>query len=115
MCVAQQQSGHGMTKFVNKTQRDDFGGGHRMSSQKGMAISNRHSPETHPLDFIGKDKDTRFLDYFVSFIQENMFTMSFSTILPDLLPLISTSLVLYNAVVAVGALEMNRHTRGRAL
>jgi hypothetical protein len=104
-----------MTKFVNKTQRDDFGGGHQISSQKGMAIRNRHSSETHPLDFIGKDKGTRLLDYFASFIQENMFTTSFSTILPDLLPLISTSPVLCHAVISVGALDVNRHTCGRAL
>lgn len=69
----------------------------------------------HPLDFIGKDKRTRLLDYFVSFIQQNMFTMGFSSIVPDLLPLISTSPLLYHAVIAVGALDANRHTGGRAL
>ncbi|KAJ5152641.1 uncharacterized protein N7482_009119 [Penicillium canariense] len=115
MCIAQQQSGHGMTQFVNKTQRDDFGGGHQIFSQEGTAIRNRHSSEAHPLDFIGKDKGTRLLDYFASFIQENMFTTGFSTILPELLPLISTSPVLYHAVIAVGALDVNRHTCGRAL
>ncbi|OGE47451.1 hypothetical protein PENARI_c044G04319 [Penicillium arizonense] len=115
MCVAQQQSGHGMTMFVNQTQQDDFGGGHRISDQKGMAITIRHSPGIHQLGSIGRDKGTRFLDYFVSFIQQNMFTMRFSSIVPDLLPLISTSPVLYNAVIAVGALEANRHFAGRTL
>ncbi|KAJ6010268.1 hypothetical protein N7499_004329, partial [Penicillium canescens] len=115
VCVAQQQSAHGMTMFVNQTQQDDFGGSHRISDQKGMAITIRHSPGTHQLDFIRRDKGTRFLDYFVSFIQQNMFTMRFSSIVPDLLPLISTSPVLYNAVIAVGALEANRHFAGRTL
>ncbi|KAJ5371884.1 hypothetical protein N7517_003890 [Penicillium concentricum] len=114
MCVAQKQSGHGMAVFVNQTQQDDFGGA-RSSDQKGVVIKNKHTSGTHPLDFIGKDKGTRLLDYFVSFIQQNMFTMGFSSIVPDLLPLISTSPLLYHAVIAVGALDANRHTGGRAL
>ncbi|KAK4869244.1 hypothetical protein LT330_006244 [Penicillium expansum] len=115
MCVAQQQSGHGMTKFVNKTQQDDFGGGHQRSDQSSMVIQDRHGSGIHPLAFIGKDRGTCLLDCFVSFIEQNMFTMSFSSIIPDLLPLISTSPVLYNAVIAVGALDANRHAGGRAL
>ncbi|KAJ5976562.1 hypothetical protein N7481_010269 [Penicillium waksmanii] len=101
MCIAQQQSGHGMTVFVNQTQQDDFGGAHRSSDQKGMIVKNKHTSGTHPLDFIGKDKGTRLLDYFVSFIQQNMFTMGFSSIVPDLLPLISTSPLLYHPVIAM--------------
>jgi hypothetical protein len=104
-----------MAVFVNQTQQDDFGGAHRSSAQKGMTVKNRHSPGNHPLDFIGKDNGTRLLDYFVSFIQQNMFTTGFSSIVPDLLPLISSSPLLYHAVIAVGALNANRHTGGRAL
>ncbi|CAI7616696.1 unnamed protein product [Penicillium discolor] len=44
-----------------------------------------------------------------------MFTMGFASIVSDLLPLISTSPLLYHAVIAVGALDANRHTGGRAL
>lgn len=115
MCVAQQQSGHGMTTFVNKTQQDGFRPDHRSSDQLCMAIPNSHSSGAQPLSFIGRDKGTRLLDYFASFIQQNMFTMSFSSIVPELLPLISTSPALYHAVIAVGALDANRHTGGRAL
>jgi hypothetical protein len=115
MCVAQQQSGHGMKVFVNKTQQSDFGGCQRSSGQKEMAITNRHSSEIHPLETIGRDKGARLLDYFVAFIQHNMFTMSFPSIIPDLLPLISTSPVLYYAVIAVGGLDASRYTGGRAL
>lgn len=115
MCVSQQHSGHGMTKFVNKNQQDDFGGRHQSPDQKGLSISNTETIGIHPLNFIGKDKGTRLLDYFASFIEHNMFTMSFGSIVPDLLPLISTSPVLYHAVIAVGALHGNRHTDGRAL
>ncbi|KAJ5817129.1 hypothetical protein N7447_009362 [Penicillium robsamsonii] len=114
-CVAQKQSGHGMAVFVNQTQQDDFGGTHRNSGQKDMTIKNQHTSGIHPLDFIGKDNGTRLLDYFVSFIRQNKFTMGFSSIVPELLPLISTSPLLYHAVVAVGALDANRHTGGRAL
>lgn len=39
--------------------------------------------------------------------------MSFASIVSDLLPLISTSPVLYHAVIAVGAMDANRHTGGR--
>ncbi|KXG52203.1 Protein of unknown function DUF3468 [Penicillium griseofulvum] len=115
MCVAQQQSGHGMTVFVNQTQQGDSGGAHRISAQKRITVKNNHSPGNHPLNLIGKDNGTRLLDYFVSFIQQNMFTTGFSSILPDLLPLISTSPLLYHAVIAVGALNANRQTGGRAL
>ncbi|KAJ5971288.1 uncharacterized protein N7479_001206 [Penicillium vulpinum] len=115
ICVAQQQSGHGMAVFVNKTKQDDFDGGHRSADRNGVTITNRHSSGIHPLDFIGKDKGSRLLDYFVSFIQRNMFTISFSSIVPDLLPLISTSPILYHAVIAVGALDANRHTGGRGV
>ncbi|KGO71458.1 Protein of unknown function DUF3468 [Penicillium italicum] len=115
MCVAQQHSGHGTTKFVNKTQQDDFGDGHRNSDQRNRTIANKHSPGMHPLVFIGKDEGTRHLDYFVSFVEHNLFTMSFSSIIPDLLPLISNSSVLYHAVIAIGALDANRHAGGCAL
>ncbi|KAJ5593214.1 hypothetical protein N7537_010118, partial [Penicillium hordei] len=115
ICVAQQHSGHGMTKFVNKNQQDDFCGHHQKSEQKGMFIPNTETLGAHPLNFIGKDEGTRRLDYFASFIEHNMFTTSFASIVPDLLPLISTSPVLYHAVIAVGALDANRHTGGRAL
>lgn len=104
-----------MTKFVNKTQQDDFCGHHQKSDQKGMSIPNTEILGVHPLNFIGKDKGTRLLDYFASFIEHNMFTMSFASIVPDLLPLISTSPVLYHAVIAVGALDPNRHSGRRAL
>ncbi|OQD69739.1 hypothetical protein PENPOL_c002G04523 [Penicillium polonicum] len=114
-CVAQQHSGHGMTKFVNKNQQDDFCARHQSSSQNGMSIPTRQTPGPHPLDFIRKDDGTRLLDYFASFIQHNMFTTSFAAIVSDLLPLISTSPVLYHAVIAVGTLDANRHTGGRAL
>ncbi|CAI7573951.1 unnamed protein product [Penicillium glandicola] len=117
MCIAQQRSGHG-TMFVNQTQHDYFSGGHRTFDQNGTAIANSHisgSKNMYKLDFIGRDKGTRLLDSFVSFIQQNMFTMSFSSLVPDLLPLISTSPVLYHAVIAVGALDAHRHTAGRAL
>ncbi|CAG8908917.1 unnamed protein product [Penicillium egyptiacum] len=114
MCVAQQQSGHGMPMFVNKTQRNDFGCGRPSSDQNGMAIKG-YGAGIHPIKSIGRDKGTRLLDYFVAFIQQNMFTMSFSSIVPELLPLISTSSVLYHAVIAVGALDANRYTGGRAL
>ncbi|KAG0154645.1 hypothetical protein PDIDSM_213 [Penicillium digitatum] len=80
-----------------------------------MAINNEHSLGIHPLTFIGKDKETHLLDCFVSFVEKNMFTISFSSIVPDLLPLISTSPVLYHAVIAVGALNANRHAGGHAL
>lgn len=99
-----------MTKFVNKTQQD-----HQRSDQKGISIPNTEILGVHPLNFIGKDKSTRLLDYFASFIEHNMFTRSFASIVPDLLPLISTSPVLYHAVIAVGALDPNRHSGGRAL
>ncbi|KAJ9485138.1 hypothetical protein VN97_g8212 [Penicillium thymicola] len=115
MCVSQQHSGHGMTKFVNKNQQDNFGGRHQSRDQKGVSIPNTETLGIHPLNFIGKDKSTRLLDYFASFIEHNMFTISFASIVPDLLPLISTSPVLYHAVIAVGALHANRHTEGRAL
>jgi hypothetical protein len=104
-----------MTLFVNKTQQNDFGGGHRISAQKWMAVANSLSSGARPLQSIGRDKNTRLLDYFVAFIQQNMFTMSFSSIVPDLLPLILTSPVLYHAVIAIGALDANRCTGGRAL
>ncbi|KAJ5414942.1 hypothetical protein N7509_000040 [Penicillium cosmopolitanum] len=97
MCIAQQQSGYGMTVFVNQTQQDDFGGAHRSSDQKGMIVKNKHTSGTHIR------------------IRQNMFTMGFSSIVPDLLPLISTSPLLYYAVIAVGALDANRHTGGRVL
>ncbi|CAI7642778.1 unnamed protein product [Penicillium palitans] len=104
-----------MTKFVNKSQQDDFCARHQSSDQNGISIPSRQTPGVHPLDFIRKDEGTRLLDYFASFIQHNMFTMSFASIVSDLLPLISTSPVLYHAVIAVGALDANRHTGGRAL
>ncbi|KAJ5210079.1 Protein of unknown function DUF3468 [Penicillium cf. griseofulvum] len=99
----------------NRDKQDDFGGAHRSSAQKSMIVKNNHSSGHHPLNFIGKDKGIRLLDYFVSFIEQNMFTTGFSSIVPDLLPLISTSPLLYYAVIAVGALDAHRHTGGRAL
>lgn len=104
-----------MTKFVNKNQQDDFCTRHQSLDQNDISIPNRQTSGVHPLDFIRKDEGTRLLDYFASFIQHNMFTMSFVSIVSDLLPLISTSPVLYHAVIAVGALNANRHTGGRAL
>ncbi|CDM38529.1 unnamed protein product [Penicillium roqueforti FM164] len=73
------------------------------------------APGVRPLHSIGRDKDTRLLDYFAAFIQQNMFTTSFSSIVPDLTPLISTSPVLYDVVIAIGTLYANRCTGGHAL
>jgi hypothetical protein len=113
ICVSQQQSGHGMAAFVNQTQRNEIG--HRRCGQKGMAIINKHHSENQSLNFIGKDKTSRLFDYFVSFIQQNMFTMSFSSPIPDLFPMISTSPVLYHATIAVGALHASRHSAELAI
>jgi hypothetical protein len=112
MCVAQQQSGHGMAAFVNQTQQDGTGG-HRRSDQKNMAIIERHSSKIYQL--IERDKSSRLFNYFVSFIQQNMFMMSFSSPISGLIPLISTSPVLFHAAIAVGALHASRHSAGRAL
>lgn len=115
MCVPQQQSGRGMAMFVNQTQESEIGGCHKSSDQKNMAITNRCNLANYQLAFIGRDKRARLLDHFVSFIQQNLFTMSFSSIVPELLPLILTSPILYHAVIAVGGLDASRHSAGRAL
>ncbi|KAI9041142.1 uncharacterized protein KD926_007412 [Aspergillus affinis] len=104
-----------MAIFVNQTQRDGPDRGYRSSDLKGMAITNGHNSGIPQLGFIARDRDTRLLDCFVSFIQRNMFTTSFASIVPDLLPLISTSPVLYHAVIAIGALDAHRQSAGRAL
>ncbi|KAJ6111534.1 hypothetical protein N7523_007595 [Penicillium sp. IBT 18751x] len=115
MCVPQQQSGRGMTLFVNQTQQSETGGCLQSSHQPNMAIVNGCVLGDDQLAFIGRDKGSRFLDHFVSFIQQNLFTTSFSSIVPDLLPLILTSPILYHAVLAVGGLDASRHSGGRAL
>ncbi|KAL2813956.1 fungal-specific transcription factor domain-containing protein [Aspergillus cavernicola] len=113
MCVPQQETGYGMTVFVHQTQRDNFRGAHRNSDWKSMAITNKQNTGVCLMNFIRRDQDTCFLDCFVSFIQQNMFTMNFPSLLPDLLPLIPKSPVLYHAVMAIGALDANRHSPGR--
>ncbi|KAJ5296487.1 Cupin 2 conserved barrel [Penicillium atrosanguineum] len=115
MCVPQKQSERGVSIFVNQTRQGDLGGCHKTSDQKKMAITNKRNSGNDQIHSIGRDRGTRLLDYFVSFIQQNLFTMSFSSIVPELLPLISTSPLLYHAVIAVGGLDANRHSAGRAL
>ncbi|KAL3464718.1 hypothetical protein BJX64DRAFT_89043 [Aspergillus heterothallicus] len=63
-----------------------------------------------PINAVRKDHETRNLDAFVLFIQDNAFIIGFPKIVCNLLPQLSTSPVLHYAVVAIGALHEKRNS-----